>query len=237
MPDWKLERHYIPSLVALDKLPMQPRQETPGRNRWDLPRLTLSQTIQQYPNELRMMLRTHVPNLLEIRNSLADVCNVPHRQSSDEPNGYELDRTIDDHWLPPPFSSEDLRISDGKPLTIDGDGAQIKVDILIISDDVISRLERLIWEEEYPRHQSNDITNTVIRNPYYSVPNALRREELLSIRNSIALQMGVPARNAHDVWTKGNPPWMLTRANGEPIGFPRSIPLTAFQKVTPTPAT
>lgn len=66
-------------------------------------------------------------------------------------------------------------------------------------DDIISNLERLIWEREYLKHRNEEVIDRVIRSPDYKDPLAERKNILLAMRNEFASFLGIKARNPHDI--------------------------------------
>lgn len=69
-------------------------------------------------------------------------------------------------------------------------------------DDLISQLERMIWECAWERRgngEHEDAVHARICDPNYTDPLALGRTILLAERNTLARSCGVKQRAAHDL--------------------------------------
>src|SRR3989344_2739937 len=223
MADWKLERHYYPAIIGLDSIDGK-NANKPKERVFSL-------------EELRLSFLE--PSLRDIRNQLARACGMPERLNGSA-KGYEIDESVAAQWKLPPAPAEAIQVGpSGKiaiPEPLDAAMVQNDLQVIVISDDVISRIERLIWEEEYPRHQSDEITNIVIRNPSYRHPNALRRNIILNKRNRLAVRYDIPLRGVHNFDYTKILPWALNRTAGQSFALPCKISLDAL-KLTQPPGT
>lgn len=221
--NWKFERHYYPAVIELDNVIERsgnvPRKPSPLPNGY--PQESLSERLTRNPHT-----DSYPPNttLRDIRNSFADVCGIPHTKPTIPEKGYGLKSYIPWTWGPPDVKLNVMRIGPRSsfPL-VQHDRSDLDLLVVIVADDVIGRIEDLIWQEEYPRHGEEEMTRRVIHNPKYAVPNAIRRNALLSIRNALAIPHSIPERTIHDHQKFGIADWMVTDSSGKPFAFPHGM--------------
>ena len=212
LPEWKLERHYIPALITLDGV-------TQNANT-----LNWSRTARAEPEFIAAKSKFLSPEytgsdpvawgiltkVLDVRNEISAICKVRERKRLDRTIGYILhphvlsSLQLTEASLPrcPDIFTEKLQ---GINVTEE----ELRTCFLPIMrhiDYVVSNLERLIWEEEYPLQRSDHATNEAIHAPTYGVPNALRRNTLLEVRNTCARECKLPERTPHDL-NLGKAPW------------------------------
>jgi hypothetical protein len=217
LPSWKLETHYHPTVVALDNLATAEHTRQIAQQK-----VCELAVTNERPYSMENVLITQ-QNILDLRNAFARVCGIPHRAASSADRGYDLDAYTEEAWRTPRLSVEDLRVNDA-PIA-PGERAEQRnnttgdISVLVVLDGVINRIDRLIWEQEYPRHGSNHVVDTVVRNPRFQDPDALRRNGLLMIRNGIADDYGIPARQLHDLSSS----WMVKHQHGRTVDLPGNI--------------
>jgi hypothetical protein len=71
--------------------------------------------------------------------------------------------------------------------------------VIIYLDFVISNLETLIWEREFPKHENVSDTEKAIHWDGYVNPVARTRNQILFERNRIAYLLGIHSRSIHDI--------------------------------------
>jgi hypothetical protein len=217
LPSWKLEKHYHPTVVALDNLATADHTRHIAQQRT----CELATNIET-PYSMENFHNTQ-RSILDFRNLFAQACGIPYREKPSSDRGYDLDAGTEEVWQTPRVSVEDLR-ANNHPVApnervqsrnnLTGD-----LSVLVVLDGVISKIDRLIWEQEYPRHGSNVVVDTVVRNPCFQDPDALRRNGLLIIRNGIANDYGIPIRNLHDLSSN----WRVSHQNGRIFDLPGDI--------------
>lgn len=102
--------------------------------------------------------------------------------------------------------------------------ARVYLPALLDLDRAITRLERLIWEREYPKHRDTARTHEAIFSPGYSDPLAQWRNTILGVRNHLAALYVIKARTIHDLSQNG---LGYTLSDGEVRlpGEPRTVKL------------
>ncbi len=213
--------HHQPNLIRTDQIASTIEQllwtrESP-KHHGNFDATLAAVTAASYAPEELVPLQT----CISIRNEIAGLCSVREQRAPFNGKlGYTVDGTAPQQLLNP-IEIHRLKVGGVPAIPVSWqnreDLQQCYVPSIYHLDAVISNMERLIYEHEWPMHRRDADINHVIRDPNYAAPDAIHRNDLLKIRNEWAKNMGLPSRSTHDYQPNGGePPWLL-RVDGEPL--------------------
>jgi hypothetical protein len=211
---WKTERHYLPSVVTLDAVRKNAEQfmfkrELPKHRNMMAVDAAMREPNYQGPDKETWEMYT---SLIGARNKIAGLLSISPVNGLDAASGYDLDPSIANREKLPIVDLHKLRV--GRALhrvnenkVSDSQQAELLIPMLRAIDYVISKMERLCWDEAYPKYKNNYATDLHLRTVSHSSPE-LVRDALHEVRRHLADFCVLPKRTKHDF--DQNPPWLLS---------------------------
>src|SRR3989344_2689853 len=224
-PQQQLERCFIPSLIMLDAAvtnahELMWKREYRKQRTFDAADHAMRQPNYAGPDPETWTIFSH---LFQVRNDIAIICGSRGRSLRDSTVGYAIDPQIASQLqisyqnLLPILKKIDVsKARIGWARTVDLQTApasqeEIETHLLPIirhTDDVISRIEGVIYKDEFAKNGKVRATDAVIRDLTFSTPNALRRNHLLEGRNAGARECALQERSRHYV-SHPTAPWYI----------------------------